>query len=188
MEEDGVKNVTVKQVTFTNTQNGLRIKSWARPSSGFVQGVQFLNVVMQNVQNPIIIDQNYCPHNINCPGQVSYNYFFSTLYIQCKKKIFIHGIGFTSSVIQLISCSNMCIYRFRAWKLATSYIGASKVHRRRKLQWNLTAVQEIHARGLDLRMWIWLTRIKKLNPHVPMQMESLLARFYQIVVYWSNNF
>ncbi|TXG71875.1 hypothetical protein EZV62_000454 [Acer yangbiense] len=71
MEEEGVQNVTVKNTVFRGTQNGLRIKSWARPSNGFVKGVQFIDVVMQNVQNPNIIDQNYCPHNLNCPGQVS---------------------------------------------------------------------------------------------------------------------
>ncbi|BBN69045.1 Pentatricopeptide repeat superfamily protein [Prunus dulcis] len=47
-------------------------EDWARPSNGFVQGVQFLDVVMINVQNPIVIDQNYCPHNINCPAQRTY--------------------------------------------------------------------------------------------------------------------
>ncbi|XP_031263602.1 polygalacturonase-like [Pistacia vera] len=71
MDEQGVQNVTVQKTLFTGTQNGLRIKSWARPSNGFVQGVRFINATMQNVQNPIVIDQNYCPHNLNCPGQVS---------------------------------------------------------------------------------------------------------------------
>ncbi|XVE52344.1 hypothetical protein DITRI_Ditri02bG0115400 [Diplodiscus trichospermus] len=71
LKEEGVQNVTVRKTTFFDTQNGLRIKSWARPSSGFVQGVRFMDSVMINVQNPIIIDQNYCPHNLNCPGQVS---------------------------------------------------------------------------------------------------------------------
>ncbi|KAK6271333.1 hypothetical protein POUND7_008431 [Theobroma cacao] len=52
------------------TQNGLRIKSWARPSNGFVQGVRFMDSVMRNVQNPTVVDQNYCPHNPNCPDQV----------------------------------------------------------------------------------------------------------------------
>ncbi|KAM4105665.1 hypothetical protein ACB094_04G008900 [Castanea mollissima] len=42
-QEVGVQNVTVKTVTFTGTQNG----------------------------NPIVIDQNYCPGNKGCPGQVS---------------------------------------------------------------------------------------------------------------------
>ncbi|OMO53858.1 Glycoside hydrolase, family 28 [Corchorus capsularis] len=71
LDEDGVQNVTVKSTTFIGTQNGLRIKSWARPSNGFVQGVRFSDCIMRNVQYPIVIDQNYCPHNLNCPGQVS---------------------------------------------------------------------------------------------------------------------
>lgn len=70
MEEAGVQNVTVKKAVFVGTQNGLRIKSWARPSNGFVQRVRFLGALMKNVQNPILIDQSYCPHNINCPSQV----------------------------------------------------------------------------------------------------------------------
>ncbi|XP_022987940.1 polygalacturonase-like [Cucurbita maxima] len=69
--EPGVRNVTVSNAIFSGTQNGLRIKSWARPSSGFVYGVQFLGATMHNVQNPILIDQHYCPHNLNCPGQES---------------------------------------------------------------------------------------------------------------------
>ncbi|XP_010248251.1 PREDICTED: polygalacturonase-like, partial [Nelumbo nucifera] len=71
VNEAGVQNVTVKTVTFTGTENGLRIKSWARPSNGFVKGVLFEDATMQKSQNPIIIDQNYCPHSEDCPGQVS---------------------------------------------------------------------------------------------------------------------
>ncbi|XP_008443656.3 polygalacturonase [Cucumis melo] len=71
MNEPGVGNVTVSKAIFYGTQNGLRIKSWARPSTGFVYGVQFLGATMHNVQNPILIDQHYCPNNINCPGQES---------------------------------------------------------------------------------------------------------------------
>ncbi|KAL4561245.1 hypothetical protein LXL04_033408 [Taraxacum kok-saghyz] len=71
LKEEGVQNVTVKRVTFKGTQNGLRIKAWARPSNGFVNGVLFQNAVMTNVENPIVIDQNYCPGSKNCPRQVS---------------------------------------------------------------------------------------------------------------------
>ncbi|PNT28871.1 hypothetical protein POPTR_007G144100v4 [Populus trichocarpa] len=69
--EPGVQNVTVKTVTFIGTQNGLRIKTWGRPSNGFVRNVLFQHAVMTKVQNPIVIDQNYCPDNKNCPGQSS---------------------------------------------------------------------------------------------------------------------
>ncbi|XP_026448356.1 polygalacturonase-like [Papaver somniferum] len=70
-DEPGVQNVTVKSVTFSNTENGLRIKTWGRPSDGFVRGVNFQGARMNNVNNPIIIDQNYCPHNEDCPDQIS---------------------------------------------------------------------------------------------------------------------
>ncbi|CAI9094614.1 OLC1v1030377C1 [Oldenlandia corymbosa var. corymbosa] len=68
--EAGVQNVTVKGATFANTLNGLRIKSWPKPSNGFVKDVMVQNATMINVYNPIIIDQNYCPHQI-CPVQDS---------------------------------------------------------------------------------------------------------------------
>ncbi|XP_021674959.2 polygalacturonase-like isoform X2 [Hevea brasiliensis] len=71
MEEEGVQNVTVRRTIFANTQNGFRIKSWARPSNGFVERVRFMGAIMHNVQNPIVIDQHYCPHNLNCPNKVS---------------------------------------------------------------------------------------------------------------------
>ncbi|KAF3443115.1 hypothetical protein FNV43_RR17036 [Rhamnella rubrinervis] len=70
-EEAGVQNVTVKTATFTGSQNGVRIKSWGRPSTGFARNILFQHVVMENVENPIVIDQNYCPGNKDCPGQVS---------------------------------------------------------------------------------------------------------------------
>lgn len=68
--EDGVQNVTLTNSVFTGSDNGLRIKSWARPSTAFVTNVNFRNIVMRNVENPIIIDQNYCPNNQGCPKQV----------------------------------------------------------------------------------------------------------------------
>ncbi|KAK9087838.1 hypothetical protein Syun_030232 [Stephania yunnanensis] len=69
--EQGVQNVTVKTATFSGSQNGVRIKTWARPSTGYVKGVLFEDIIINNARNPIIIDQDYCPHNEGCPGQVS---------------------------------------------------------------------------------------------------------------------
>ncbi|KAF3774152.1 Polygalacturonase [Nymphaea thermarum] len=68
--EAGVQNVTVKNVVFTGSTNGLRIKSWARSSTGFAKGIVFDGATMNNVANPIIIDQHYCPHNQGCSNQV----------------------------------------------------------------------------------------------------------------------
>lgn len=68
--ETGVQNITVTGVTFSGTQNGVRIKTWGTPNAGFVEDVTFSHAVMKNVKNPIVIDQNYCPGNVDCPGQV----------------------------------------------------------------------------------------------------------------------
>ncbi|KAJ1414427.1 Pectin lyase fold/virulence factor [Sesbania bispinosa] len=71
LNEPGVKNVTVKKATFSKTQNGFRIKSWGRPSIGFVRHVHFAHAIMEDVQNPIVIDQNYCPFYEGCPSEAS---------------------------------------------------------------------------------------------------------------------
>ncbi|XP_064977709.1 polygalacturonase-like [Musa acuminata AAA Group] len=71
LQEESVRNVTVKTVTFSGTQNGVRIKTWGTRIQGQVRGVVFEDALMRNVQNPIIIDQNYCPGNKGCPGQSS---------------------------------------------------------------------------------------------------------------------
>nr|KAJ0201236.1 hypothetical protein LSAT_V11C600317340 [Lactuca sativa] len=70
-KEAGVQNVTVKNATLIGSQNGLRIKTWARRSNGFVKDVVFQHASMENVRNPIIIDANYCPHKQKCPNQVT---------------------------------------------------------------------------------------------------------------------
>ncbi|XP_062150090.1 polygalacturonase-like [Alnus glutinosa] len=71
VNEAGVQDVTVRNAVFSGSDNGVRIKSWARPSNGFVRNILFENIVMNNVENPIIIDQNYCPNNQGCPTQSS---------------------------------------------------------------------------------------------------------------------
>ncbi|KAH0773920.1 hypothetical protein KY290_011057 [Solanum tuberosum] len=68
--EEGVTNITVTNSVFTKTQNGVRVKSWARPSGGYARNLMFSNLIMRNVGYPILIDQNYCPDN-NCPRQNS---------------------------------------------------------------------------------------------------------------------
>ncbi|KAI0530597.1 hypothetical protein KFK09_000142 [Dendrobium nobile] len=71
LKEEGVHNVTVQIIQFVGSDNGLRIKTWGSNVEGYVRGIIFKHVVMNNVMNPIIIDQNYCPHNQNCPHKDS---------------------------------------------------------------------------------------------------------------------
>ncbi|KAL6127938.1 hypothetical protein ACLB2K_071299 [Fragaria x ananassa] len=70
VKEAGVEDVTLTNAVFSGSDNGVRIKTWARASSGFVTNILFQNIVMRNVKNPVIIDQNYCPSK-NCPNQSS---------------------------------------------------------------------------------------------------------------------
>ena len=70
LEKPGVQNVTIKIVTFTSTQNRVRVKSWGRPSTGFVRNILFQHVIMTDVKNPIVIDQHHCLDEKNCPSQV----------------------------------------------------------------------------------------------------------------------
>ncbi|XP_009411633.2 exopolygalacturonase-like [Musa acuminata AAA Group] len=61
-DEEDVKNVIVKDSTFQGTTNGVRIKTWANsPAITKVQNMTFDNLVMKNVDYPIVIDQTYCP-------------------------------------------------------------------------------------------------------------------------------
>ncbi|PSR76762.1 hypothetical protein PHLCEN_2v8214 [Hermanssonia centrifuga] len=67
-EVDIVANVTIKDVSMNNAQNGARIKvfggssdpaSTAGGGSGFVQNITYHDYTVNNVDNPIVIDQCY---------------------------------------------------------------------------------------------------------------------------------
>ncbi|VVB03294.1 unnamed protein product [Arabis nemorensis] len=68
--EQGVENVTVSNVDFTGTQNGVRIKTWGKYSKSFARNIVFQHINMKMVKNPIIIDQHYCPDK-PCPKKES---------------------------------------------------------------------------------------------------------------------
>ncbi|KAM3284529.1 exopolygalacturonase-like [Capsicum chacoense] len=61
--EADVNGVVVRNCTLVRTQNGLRIKSWAPSPPSKVFNVTFDDIDVNNVENPVIIDQQYCPHS-----------------------------------------------------------------------------------------------------------------------------
>ncbi|XP_044497550.1 probable polygalacturonase At1g80170 isoform X2 [Mangifera indica] len=65
-----IQDVTVDGAFISNTENGLRIKTW-QGGSGFAADIKFRNVLMKNVSNPIIIDQYYCDSSTPCANQTS---------------------------------------------------------------------------------------------------------------------
>ncbi|CAI8613985.1 unnamed protein product [Vicia faba] len=54
-----VTGVIVNGSKISGTKNGVRIKTWPG-GSGNASNIKFQNIEMDNVTNPIIIDQNYC--------------------------------------------------------------------------------------------------------------------------------
>ncbi|XP_057982118.1 polygalacturonase-like [Malania oleifera] len=65
-----VSHVTINGARLTGTTNGVRIKTW-QGGSGSASNIKFQNIEMDNVTNPIIIDQNYCDQKEPCPEQAS---------------------------------------------------------------------------------------------------------------------
>ncbi|XP_021893387.1 polygalacturonase-like isoform X2 [Carica papaya] len=65
-----VSFVTVNGAKLSGTTNGVRIKTY-QGGSGSASNIKFQNVDMENVKNPIIIDQNYCDQKKPCKKQKS---------------------------------------------------------------------------------------------------------------------
>ncbi|CAA0834673.1 Pectin lyase-like superfamily protein [Striga hermonthica] len=64
-QEKDVTGIYVKNCTFKQTQNGVRVKTWpSAPATLKVSNLHFEDLIMDNVSNPIIIDQEYCPWNL----------------------------------------------------------------------------------------------------------------------------
>ncbi|KAL3648655.1 hypothetical protein CASFOL_005058 [Castilleja foliolosa] len=57
--EMDVRGLIVKNCTLIGTTNGIRIKTWPDSSPSEASGMMFKDIIMQNVKNPIVIDQNY---------------------------------------------------------------------------------------------------------------------------------
>ncbi|TXG55481.1 hypothetical protein EZV62_020737 [Acer yangbiense] len=68
-KEDPVTGVTVRNCTITGTMNGVRIKTWPDSFEGIVSNMHFEDIIMNNVGNPVLIDQAYCPWN-QCNAKV----------------------------------------------------------------------------------------------------------------------
>ncbi|KAL6848011.1 hypothetical protein ACP4OV_022139 [Aristida adscensionis] len=95
-EEALVERITVSNCSFSGTMAGVRIKTW-QGGKGYAKGFHFESLTMTAVQNPIVIDQFYCPQG-NCPlkdGGVA---------ISDVRFINIHGTSSEQEAIKLL-CS-----------------------------------------------------------------------------------
>ncbi|KAL8263592.1 hypothetical protein R6Q59_021722 [Mikania micrantha] len=94
---DVVKNIRVIGATFTDTQNGVRIKT-VPGGSGSASQITFSGITMTRVQHPIILTQFYCPHK-SCTKDI-----LPVVQINGVSFLDIHGTSATPDAIS-ISCS-----------------------------------------------------------------------------------
>lgn len=93
-----VTKVVLNGAFIKNTTNGVRVKTW-QGGSGFVKAVRFENVMMEDVANPIIIDQFYCDSPNPCSNQ--------TTAVQISKIMYRNITGTTKSKEAMkFACSN----------------------------------------------------------------------------------
>ncbi|MCD9646093.1 hypothetical protein HAX54_035618 [Datura stramonium] len=94
-----VKDIHVKSCTLIATQNGVRIKTFASANVGSATAINFEDIIMNNVRNPVIIDQHYCP-TPPCSGQASS--------VQIKDVTFNNITGTSSSIAAVtFNCSSL---------------------------------------------------------------------------------
>ncbi|XP_010547006.2 PREDICTED: exopolygalacturonase-like [Tarenaya hassleriana] len=71
--EEDVRGIRVENCTLNGTSNGVRVKTWPTSPPSQARDMVFQNIAMNNVSNPIIIDQEYCPShscNMKSPSMV----------------------------------------------------------------------------------------------------------------------
>ncbi|XP_042051358.1 probable polygalacturonase At3g15720 [Salvia splendens] len=62
-KREEVEAINIRNCTFNRTTNGVRIKTW-QGGSGFARNINFSQIIFIEAKNPVIINQNYCPHKI----------------------------------------------------------------------------------------------------------------------------
>ncbi|KAF9261733.1 pectin lyase-like protein [Marasmius fiardii PR-910] len=97
---DIVENVTAVNVKLHNASNGARLKAWAGPNvgSGIVKNVTYINITVDNVGEPLTIDQCYMTAQAACSANPS-NTFLQDIFFNG-----ITGTGSSSTVAEL-KCS-----------------------------------------------------------------------------------
>lgn len=90
--EKDVQGIYVKNCTFIGTQNGVRVKTWpSAPAQLSVTDLHFEDLIMDNAGTPVVIDQEYCPHNL-CNKDVSSSICQSKIPTIHFKVIHAHGV------------------------------------------------------------------------------------------------
>ncbi|KAM3683555.1 hypothetical protein ACB098_12G156900 [Castanea mollissima] len=115
--EQPVSRIRVTGATLSNTDNGVRIKTWSSSPSGVAFDIHFEDVVMNNIVNPIIIDQNYYPNN-QCSNQSPSKVKISN--VSFKK---IRGTSSTKEAVNLICSKSVPCQQVVLFDIDLAYMG-----------------------------------------------------------------
>lgn len=102
-----VHNVTVRDSLIRLSSNGVRIKTW-QGGSGSVSGVTFDNIRMEEVRNPIIIDQFYCLGQ-GCNNQSSAVIVTDIIYSNLKGTYDVRSPPMHFACSDAVPCSNITL-------------------------------------------------------------------------------
>ncbi|CAI0400542.1 unnamed protein product [Linum tenue] len=98
--ETPLKSITIQNCTIADSDNGIRIKSWPDMFATSLTDVHFEDIILENVDNPIIIDQMYCPDGA-CKSKGPSKVQISDVFFKNVK-----GTSKCKEIIQLICSSS----------------------------------------------------------------------------------
>ncbi|XP_065859532.1 exopolygalacturonase clone GBGE184-like [Euphorbia lathyris] len=111
-DEKLLKNILIQNCTMTGTDNGARIKTYAGSLPSVAQNITFKDIIMNNVENPILIDQFYgkksgSPSKVQISNAQFINIQGTTptesgVDIQCSKVVPCQGIRLSNIKLQYI--------------------------------------------------------------------------------------
>lgn len=90
--DSSVSGIHVSDCTMSNTQNGVRIKTYTTDCAATVSDVTFQQITVDQSKYPIIIDQNYCGGHQTCIvcRLIHINYYMLTFFIFIKFFIYLY--------------------------------------------------------------------------------------------------
>ncbi|KAK9266706.1 hypothetical protein L1049_007359 [Liquidambar formosana] len=103
-----VSNITVRDSVIKRSDNGVRIKTW-QGGFGAVSGVTFSNIYMDNVKNPLIVDQFYCLTK-GCANQTSAVFVSDILYSNIKGTYDVRSPPMHFACSDSVPCTNLTLY------------------------------------------------------------------------------
>ncbi|CAN8306392.1 unnamed protein product [Cochlearia groenlandica] len=112
--EEDVTGIHVRQCKMVGTDNGLRIKTWGGSDASKAADITFENVLMENVKNPIIIDQNYGSKGGDSKVAIS-NVLFSN----------VRGTTITKNIVQLACSKSVPCEGVKVVDVNLSFVGKS---------------------------------------------------------------